>query len=74
MDTATVESGTTITVFCNSGFTMTSGSDEVTCTDGKLSTLPTCEGCKLRFRGNALSKLVQDCKPSSKLDCIVLIS
>ena len=50
-DTGTVESGSTYQVSCNSGFTI-SGSPTITCTNGQLSTYPTCQPCKseLNFR------------------------
>ncbi|KAL5261519.1 hypothetical protein ACHWQZ_G007285 [Mnemiopsis leidyi] len=40
-DTDTIESGSKYTVTCSSGYTI-SGVGDVTCTDGTLSSLPTC--------------------------------
>ena len=40
---ATIASGSKYTVTCSTGFTL-SGDKDVTCTNGVLSTLPTCEG------------------------------
>ena len=48
-DTETVDSGSTYQVSCNSGFKI-SGSPTITCTNGQLSTSPSCRPCKSEFR------------------------